>query len=202
MEAEVAKVAPSSAKATPASAKPPPAPPSTFSSDREAGKGSGKDYNRSGEDSKGNLKGKEPKGKSDSKGGKSLTKVKEEDPDASTRHYSYGTEREENLGVLKRQQDYEYQKWKDPNGRYWADNERKRGQIKSTKTNEEKKTLGFGEYRDWAYIEVPKYKHPYVEYLLKGNGKDDQCPQKKKFAARIRWGEEGIASDAKTGAAE
>ena len=46
------------------------------------------------------------------------------------------------------------------------------------------------------------YKNPYVEYLLKGNGKGDQCPKKKKFAERIRWGEEGIISDVNTGEVE
>ena len=39
-----------------------------------------------------------PKGKSDNKGGKTLTKVKEEDHDAETSHYSARTEREENWG--------------------------------------------------------------------------------------------------------
>ena len=76
MEEDVAKVAPVSSKATPASAKPPPVPPSTLSSDRAAGKGSGEDSKRSGKDSKGNAKGKGAKGKSDNKGGKTLTKVK------------------------------------------------------------------------------------------------------------------------------
>ena len=156
VEEDVTKAAPVSAKETPSSAKPPPpAPPSTYSRDRAVGKGSGKipkevgggfEGNRG--DSKGNSKGKEPKGKADNKGGKTLTKVKEEDPDAASSHYSPRTAREETWGVLSRQKDYEYQKWQDSVDWHWGDNEWKWGKSRSAKTNEEKKTLGFGEYHN------------------------------------------------------
>ena len=178
----------------PVSSKPPPPkPPITYSSYNPVGKGAEKgkwktwgkyrlkrDWPQR-KDSKGkdDSEGKEAKG--DSRGGNVLPKVEEEDLDATSSRYFTKTEREENWESSNRRNGPSYRKWKSGNGWDYFDGTWEMG--KNLKTDEmsaingETRHLGFGEFSDWTYAEVPRRKQSYVQFLL--GETEVRCPEKK-----------------------
>ena len=159
---------------------------------------------RKGEESKGKDGSRGKDGKGDSKGGKTLAKVFEEDRDADASHYSSKTAREDDWGPVNRRREHAYNRWQSENeweyvGGTWR---RKKSPIPDgeSEINEDTRKLGFGEYAEWAYVEVLTRKQRYVPDML--GETNSRRPGKKRFIGRIRWGESGIAKGVNTGAVE
>ena len=95
-------------KAAPSSAKPPP--PSTFGSDRW-----GTDREFRGKDNRGKGKQKGKTGTWQPKGGQPLTKVAEDDHDTRMSQYTTQTVKEEDCGLISKQNDWEYDRYQDSN---------------------------------------------------------------------------------------
>ena len=143
IEEDVTKAAMPCGKAPPESAKPPPQPPSTFGSDRREA-----EVEHRGKDSmqKGQKKGKS--GAWQPKGGKPLAQV-EEDYDRRSQ-YTTQTAREREWGLLKRQEEWEHERYQAPNN-WELSSGAWRWKPQKGKGGACKKTLGFGEYSDRIY---------------------------------------------------
>ena len=140
---------------------------------KRGGKGKGKDP-----------KGKSIKGKGESKGGKTLPKVEEENR-AAENHYSPRAAWGEIWGPTnhQREQSYQNNQWQNTND--WGRNDGGwKLENNSAKTNEAARNLGFGEYADWTYLEAIANKRRYVQDLI--GETDIRCPEKKQRIERAR----------------
>ena len=63
------------------------------------------------------------------------------------------------------------------------------------------KRSDFGEFSEWAYVDVLTYKPKYIEFLL-GDIDDAEIPEKKRFAELIQRNNVAIAVGETTGASE
>ena len=94
----------------------------------------------------------------DSRGGKTLPKVGEEDLDATTRRYSPKTAREGNWGPVNRRKGPSYHQRRSENDWEYANGKWKlKKNLETDETaaiNGETRQIGFGEFADWAYAEV------------------------------------------------
>ena len=174
IEVDTPRVAPVSAKPTP------PKPPPPFSSDQVVGKGAVKGKGktggssdpkgsaRKGQDSKGKDDSEGKDGKEDSKWGKTLAEVEKEDRDATARHYSAKTAREENWGPAHRRRAHSYHKWQSENDWVYVDGTWKWGKSpkpdEAATIDEETRYLGFGEFAEWAYAAVLTQKQRYAQF--------------------------------------
>ena len=109
-----------------------------------------------------------------------MAKVEEDGQDTRMSQYTTQTEKEEALGLISKQKDWEYDRYQDSNNWELVSGAFGRNHRK-VKVGDIRHLPGFGEYHDLGFADVMTYKYAYLKYVMED--KDDAQFQAKKNCA-------------------